>query len=69
MEKPLVGGGAPVLPQSVRLDAVYELIERELEQLGIQVELVKQLPALHKFKKIIEHDLFSRQKEYAGKAN
>jgi len=51
------------------LDAVYELIERELEQLGIQVELVKQLPALHKFKKIIEHDLFSRQKEYAGKAN
>ena len=71
MEKPLVGGGAPVLPQSVRLDdpAAFELVGRELEQLGVQVELVKRLPALRKFKKIIEHDFFSRQKGYAGKAN
>jgi hypothetical protein len=71
MEKPLVGGGPPVLPQSVRLDdpGAFELVGRELEQLGVQVELVKRLPALREFKKIIEHDFFSRQKGYAGKAN
>ena len=71
MEKSLVGGGAPILPQSVRLDdpAAFELVGRELEQLGVQVELVKRLPALREFKKIIEHDFFSRQKGYAGKAN
>ena len=71
MEKPLVGSGVPVLPQIVRLDdpAVFELIGREVAQLGIQVELVKRLPALHAFKKIIEHDLFSHQKGYAGGVN
>ena len=63
-----MGSGVSGLPQIVRLDdpAVFELIGQEVAQLGIQVELVKRLPALHAFKKIIEHDLFSHQKGYAG---
>jgi len=71
MEKPCVGIGAPVLPESVRLDdpAVCKLLGSELGQLGIKVELVERLSALAEFKKIAERELFSRQVGYSGGEN
>jgi hypothetical protein len=71
MEKPCVGIGAPVLPESVRLDdsAVFELIGSELGRLGVKVELVERLSAFPEFKKIAERELFSRQVGYSGGEN
>jgi hypothetical protein len=71
MEKLCVGTGVPVLPGSVRMDdsAVFELIGRELGQLGVKVELVKRFSALPEFKKIAERDLFSHQVGYSGGEN
>ena len=71
MEKPCVGIGAPLLPESVRLDdpAVRKLLGSELGQLGIKVDLVERLSALAEFKKIAERELFSRQVGYSGGEN
>jgi len=71
METPCVGNGAPVLPESVRLDnsAAFELLGGELGQLGVRFELVEQLPALREFKEIAERELFSRQVGYSGREN
>lgn len=71
MEKPLVGMGVPVLPESVRLDdpAAFESIESELGQLGVKVELVERLSALSEFKKIVEREWFSQQIGYSGGKN
>ena len=71
MEKPCVGTGAAVLPETVRLDdsALFELIGSEVGQLGVKVVLVKRLSALSEFEKIIERDLFSRHVGYLGGAN
>lgn len=68
MEKALVGIGAPLLPESVRVNdsAVFELIGSESGQVGVKVELVERLSALPDFKKIVEHELFSRQVVYSG---
>ena len=70
-EKPCVGTGAAVLPESVRVDdsAVFELLGSELGQLGIKVELVKRLSALHEFKGIAERDFFSQHMGYSGGKN
>jgi hypothetical protein len=71
METRGVHGGAPVLPESVRLDdpEVLKLLGNELGQLGVKVELVERLPALAEFKKIAERELFSRQPGYSGGEN
>jgi hypothetical protein len=71
MENPLLGSCVPVLPELVHLDdpAVFELMRSELGQLGVEVKLVKRLSALNEFKKIVEHDLFSRQVGYWGGVN
>jgi hypothetical protein len=71
MEKPCVGTGAAVLPETVRLDdsALFELIGSEVGQLGVKVVLVKRLSALREFKRIAERDLFSRQVGYSGGEN
>ena len=71
MEKPGMVTAVPVLPESVRMDdpAAFELVGSELGQLGLKVELVKRLSALHEFKEIAERDLFSRQLGYSGRAN
>ena len=71
MEKPGMVTGVPVLPESVRFDdpAVFELAGSELGQLGIKVELVKRLSALHEFKGIAERDFFSHHIGYLGGRN
>ena len=71
MEAPCVGSGAPVLPESVRLDdsAVFRLLGSELGRLGVKVELIERLPALPEFKEIAERELFSRQVGYSGGEN
>jgi hypothetical protein len=71
MEKPGMGTGVPVLPESVRLDdsAVFELVGSELGQLGLKVELVEQLSALSVFEKIVEREWFSQQIGYSGGEN
>jgi len=71
MEKPGMVTGVPVLPESVRLDdpAVFELVGSELGQLGLKVELVKRLSALHEFKGIAERDFFSHHIGYSGGEN
>jgi hypothetical protein len=71
MEKPGMVTGVPVLPESVRLDdpAVFELAGSELGQLGIKVELVKRLSAIHEFKGIAERDFFSHHIGYSGGEN
>lgn len=71
MERPGMVTRAPVLPASVRLDdyGVFELIGKEMGQLGIEVELVDRLPALSEFKKIVEREWFSRQIGYSGGKN
>ena len=71
MENPLLGSGIPILPKSVHLDdpAVLEPIGTELGQLSVKLMLVKRLSGLHEFKKIVEHDLFSRQVGYSGGAH
>jgi hypothetical protein len=71
MEKPGMVTGVPVLPESVRLDdsAVFELVGRELGQLGLKVELVKRLSALQEFKGIAERDFFSHHIGYSGGEN
>ena len=71
METPCVGNGAPVLPESVRLDdsAVFKLLGNELGQLGVKLELVERLSALREFKEIAERELFSRQVGYSGGEN
>ena len=71
MEKPGMVTGVPVLPESVRLDnsAVFELVESELGQLGVKVQLVKRLSALHEFKGIAERDFFSHHMGYSGGKN
>ena len=71
MEKPGMGTGVPVLPESVRLDdpAAFELVGSELGQLGLKVELVKRLSALHEFKGIAERDFFSHHMGYSGGEN
>jgi hypothetical protein len=71
MEKPCVGTGAAVLPESLRVDdsAVFELAGSELGQLGVKVELVKRLSALPEFKEIVEREWFSRQVGYSGGEN
>ena len=71
MEKPGMVTGVPVLPESVRLDdsAVFELVGSELGQLGLKVELVKQLSALHEFKGIAEREFFSQHIGYSGGEN
>jgi hypothetical protein len=68
MEKPLLGIGAAVLPESVHLDdsAAFELIRSESEQLGVKVVFVKRLSAPPEFKKIVERDMFTRQVGYSG---
>jgi hypothetical protein len=60
-----------VLPESVRLDdpAVFELVGSELGQLGLKVELVKRISALHEFKGIAERDFFSHHMGYVGGEN
>src|ERR1017187_484325 len=49
MEKPGMVTDVPILPESVRLDdsATFELVGSELGHLGVKVELVKRLSALH----------------------
>ena len=71
MEKPCVGMGVPVLPESVRLDdsAVFKLLGSELGQLGVRFELVERLSALPEFKEIAKRELFSRQVGYSGGEN
>ena len=71
MERPCVGIGAPVLPESVRLDdsAVFKLLGNELGQLDVKFELVERLCALAEFKEIAERELFSRQAGYSGGAH
>jgi hypothetical protein len=71
MERPCVGSGAPVVPESVRLDdsAVFRLLGAEMGQLCVKFELVKRLPALAEFRKIAERELFSRQPGYSGAEN
>ena len=71
MERPCMGIGAPVLPESVRLDdaAVFKLLASELGQLGVKVELVERLSALPEFKEIAEREVFSHQVGYSGGAN
>jgi hypothetical protein len=71
MEKPGMVTDVPVLPESVRMDdaAVFEFIGSELGQLGLKVELVKRLPALHEFKGIAERDFFSQHMGYSGGEN
>jgi len=71
MEKPGMVTAVPVLPESVRLDdsAVFELVGRELGQLGLKVELVKRLSALQEFKGIAERDFFSHHIGYSGGEN
>ena len=71
MENPCVGSGAPVLPESVRLEdsAVFKLLGNELGRLGVKVELAERLPALREFKEIAERDLFSCQAGYSGGVN
>src|ERR1035441_8266744 len=68
MEKPGMVTGVPVRPESVRLDApaAFELAGSELGQLGIKVELVKRLSAIHEFKGIAERDFFSHHIGYLG---
>ncbi len=71
MEKPCMGIGAPVLPESVRLDdtVVFKLVGSELGQLGVKVELVQRLSALPEFKEIAARELFSHQVGYSGGEN
>jgi hypothetical protein len=71
MEKSGMVTGGPVLPESVRLDdpAVFALVGSELGQLGLKVELVKRLSALHEFKGIAERDFFSHHMGYSGGEN
>ena|ERR1017187_3266493 len=71
VEKPILGSGVPILPESVHLDdpAVLELIESEFGQLDVKVKLVKRFSALPEFKKIVERDLFSLQAGYSGRVN
>jgi hypothetical protein len=71
MEKPGMVTGVAVLPESVRLDDpdAFELAGSELVQLGIKVELVKRLSALHKFKGIAERYFFSHHMGYSGGKN
>jgi len=71
MEKPCVGIGAPVLPESVRVDdfAVFKSLGSELGQLNVEVELVERLSALPEFKEIAERELFSHQVGYSGGEN
>ncbi len=56
-----LGKSGPVLPRSVHLDnaAALELLEKELDQLDIEFELVRQLPFLREF--------FSHQAGYTGR--
>ena len=71
MEKPCVGIVAPILPESVRVDApaVFNLLRSELGKLGVKVELVERLSALPEFKEIAERELFSHQVGYSGGEN
>ena len=71
METPCVGNGAPILPESIRLDnsAVFKLLGNELGQLGVKLELVERLSALREVKEIEERELFSHQVGYSGGAN
>jgi hypothetical protein len=71
MEKPGMVTAVPVLPESVRVDisAVLELVESELSRLGVKVQLVKRLSALHEFKGIAERDFFSHHVGYSGGQN
>jgi Domain of unknown function (DUF6930) len=71
METRGVEGGAPVVPESVRLSdsAVCKLLDSELGQLGVKLELVEHLPALAEFKGIAEREFFSRQRGYSGGKN
>ena len=71
MEKPGMVTAVPVLPESVRMDdpAAFELVGSELGQLGLKVELVKRLSALHEFKGIAERDFFSHHMGYSGGEN
>jgi hypothetical protein len=71
MEKPLAGSDVPTLPESVHLDdsAVFDLVESDLGQLGVEVVLVKRLSAVPEFKKIIEREWFSQQVGYSGSEN
>ena len=71
MEKPGMVTDVPVLPETVRFDdpAVFEMAGSELGQLGIKVELVKRLSALHEFKGIAERDFFSHHMGYSGGQN
>src|ERR1039457_375757 len=71
MEKPGMVTAVPVLPESVRLDdsATFELVGSELGHLGVKVELVKRLSALHEFKGIAERDFFSHHVGYSGGEN
>ncbi len=69
MESPCLGESEPVLPRSVHLDdaAALELLKKELDQLDIEFELVKQLPFLREFAEITEREFFSRQAGYTGR--
>jgi hypothetical protein len=69
MESPCLGESGPVLPRSVHLDnsAALKLLEKELGQLDIKFELVKQLPFLREFAGITEREFFSRQPGYTGR--
>ncbi len=69
MESPCLGESGPVLPRSVHLDnaAALELLEKELDQLDIEFELVRQLPFLREFAEITEREFFSRQAGYTGR--
>ena len=71
MEAPCVGSGAPVLPDSVRVDdsTIFKLLEDELGQLGVRFELVELLSALPEFEEIAERELFSHQAGYSGGEN
>jgi hypothetical protein len=69
MASPCLGESGPVLPRSVHLDnsAALKLLEKELGQLDIEFELVKQLPFLREFAGITEREFFSRQPGYTGR--
>jgi hypothetical protein len=47
--------------------AALELLEKELDQLDIEFELVRQLPFLREFAGITEREFFSRQPGYTGR--
>ena len=69
MASPCLGKSEPVLPRSVHLDdaAALELLEKELDQLDIEFELVRQLPFLREFAEITEREFLSRQAGYTGR--